>query len=990
MQDFTLQKGERMQKLFRSLIAVGGLMGLAACGDDVSVTEPPPPPLTISGAPVTAVSVGAKVQLSASEAATWASSAANVASVDANGLVTAAAAGTASITATATADVNRKASVTITVTAPAVRNVTVSPNSVVMAPGGNQQFVANIDADPGADRTVTWSSSNAAAGSINATSGVFTAVASTTTQVSTTVTATVGGVAGSAAVVVRPPTPATISIQNITVTGTPGNTANANNIFGSIDVNLNVDPGEQVVQRVEVLIDGQVAGTQTLSAAQAEALRIAGAFENVEEAIVSVQINTAEFSSTTGVAKFANGAHQMSARAIIQGGQQTATPSSQLTFNNQSGATIVVTNNNGTDAASAVNPGTGLSWIGGSITLNVVGVSYVAGTTVSSVNACSLFGITQNIPLTNGTATVTMTEGSTWDGTQNRVGGYLSTTAESVACTGATLSNGQPMVVGGAGQPTTPILNFGAPGTTNAAMPALQVLRLDNSAPGVASANAVAQPAITINTASLGVWVNAATTFGAGQVGIPSTSTLNTTDLGSDAVTVAVHIGPTLTSASGSCNLTGLTAQTAASALTETIVSTAYRGRVVFKDGLGNQSCQDLAPGATVSGTFGADFTPPSNVTLTFSDANTNDFFYNATSPAVNYILASTGDNASGISATTPGLVSILRDNSTGNPTCVVGGTNCAQVAVAAIANITGGSAGEGYYNLTAQMSDVAGNVAPAPAFMRRYLVDATAPTFTGNVGMNAQYSGNAPAAFTNLLASDNLDLNQLFGVVDYTGAAGISIQYPSQSLGSFGLPLEKSFSGTYTIPSLIRCINAANSFAVNAAAEAVQITFSATDQANNVGTVAPVAGALQAALDNCGAVGNLPAPAFINTFNDSPVVYPGTAKTQVSKSGLTSGANAATANLTVVADVSLDNAPEPFTRVEFYYQNAAGNYVLIGQAGAGQLNQTVTNRTWTYTFSWDPDATVPTNAATNVIAIGIDAQGDAVRSAGVVVNVAN
>jgi hypothetical protein len=264
-------------------------------------------------------------------------------------------------------------------------------------------------------------------------------------------------------------------------------------------------------------------------------------------------------------------------------------------------------------------------------------------------------------------------------------------------------------------------------------------------------------------------------------------------------------------------------------------------------------------------------------------------------------------------------------------------------VAAPASGNITDGEANEGYYNLTAQMTDVAGNVAPATALTRRFLVDATLPTFTGNVGLNAQYVGNAPASFTNLLANDNLDLNQLFGVVAYTGAgaAGISIQYPSQSIGSYGLPLEKTFSGTYTIPSLLRCINATNSFAANATSEAVQITFSATDQAQNAGTVAPVPGALMAALDNCGAVGNLPAPAAFITFDDSAVVYPGTGKTQVSKSGSTSGVNAATANLRTVANVTIDNAPEPFTRVE-YYRLVGGNYVLLGTSGPGVLNNFV------------------------------------------------
>ena len=190
-----------MQKLFRSLIAVGGLAGLVACGDDVSVTEPPPPAFAISGAPVTAVQVGAKIQLSATEAATWASSAANVASVDGNGLVTAVAAGTASITATSTVDVSRHASVTITVTAPAVRSVTVSPANAILKPGDTQGLSANVDADAGVARTVTWTSSNNAVATVS-TAGVVTAVTvgnATITAASTVTPA----VTGTAAITVR-------------------------------------------------------------------------------------------------------------------------------------------------------------------------------------------------------------------------------------------------------------------------------------------------------------------------------------------------------------------------------------------------------------------------------------------------------------------------------------------------------------------------------------------------------------------------------------------------------------------------------------------------------------------------------------------------------------------------------------------------------------------------------------------------------------------
>ena len=79
---------------------------------------------------------------------------------------------------------------------------------------------------------------------------------------------------------------------------------------------------------------------------------------------------------------------------------------------------------------------------------------------------------------------------------------------------------------------------------------------------------------------------------------------------------------------------------------------------------------------------------------------------------------------------------------------------------------------------------------------------------------------------------------------------------------------------------------------------------------------------------------------------------------------------------LTAVADVDLNSSANPFTRVDFYYVSG-GVHIKIGTATV-VLAQTLTNRTYTYTFVWDPDAAVPVRAV-KVVALGVDAQGDAV-----------
>ena len=992
-----------MRKLFRSLIAVGGLAGLVACGDDVTVGGPD---FAISGAPVTAIQVGAKVQLSANEAATWASSATNVATVDNTGLVTAVAAGSASITATSTANPDRKASVTITVTAPAVRNVVVAPSNAVLRPGETLGLVANVDADPGVARTVTWASSSAAVATVTA-AGVVTAVAPGAATITATSTANTT-VSGAASITVRTPLPATISVQNITITGTNGVTANVNNIAGSIDVNMNVDPGEQVVQRVEVLIDGQVACTQNLSGAQSESMRIAAAFENIEDVVVSCQINTAAFAAATGIANFPNGPHTLSARAVIAGGSDVATPSTPLIFNNISGVIATVVFNNGSDPSAAINPGTGLQWQSGNATVTFTGVSYVASTTVSSVT-CNLFGKSaRTVALTNGVGTLEYDE-DPWSATDLDLGGYLSAGAENIVCTSAVISNGQPMPAPSG----SVLLNYGSPANPtaggNAAMPVLQTIRYDGVAPGNASLNGpIVQPTIaSVTQAVTNPWVMSTTSLlpsatgtSFNVLGLPgggSTNNLNSTDIGVDAVTVGIWVpaaGQALPAAtsSNSCPLTGLTSVTTGSQLAETTVSSAYPIRFVFRDALGNQVCMDL--GAPVGGllglnagstAIGADFTAPT-ATITGPVANTG---YNVVPPV--WTVAPT-DNASGF-VTNMLRVSMTRLNESGTTSCIINtGGSCSGGSTAAQPNnlsATGGTNVEGYYTTSITLTDAAGNQTVLVTNQLNSF-DQSLPTFSGGISLPAVIAGGATNTFTTTVA-DSLDLGSIFGVVSYPGA-GMSIQYPSQVIGTFGSPLEQSSTNLgYTINNWIRCLNVAPNFAT-AANQPANIALTVTDLTTIASTNSTTltSGAFGANAQTCtGTVGNLGGTAVPISFGPVTANY-GTGNTQVDLDGVSVPANTSTTvTMSVVADVPLNTSVDPFTRVDFYYDSDPGAGITLTRIGSGTalLAQTPTQRTYTYSFVWDPAAPVPTGSVL-VTAVGVDAQGDAVAATGVFVTI--
>ena len=115
----------------------------------------------------------------------WSSSDTNIATVDANGLITAIAAGDATITVT-TNDGDYTASSSITVLRP-VAGVTVNPNTVELEEGDTQLVTAEVSPADASDTSVSWSSSDTNIATVNS-NGTISGIAAGTATITVTTT----------------------------------------------------------------------------------------------------------------------------------------------------------------------------------------------------------------------------------------------------------------------------------------------------------------------------------------------------------------------------------------------------------------------------------------------------------------------------------------------------------------------------------------------------------------------------------------------------------------------------------------------------------------------------------------------------------------------------------------------------------------------------------------------------------------------------------
>jgi uncharacterized protein YjdB len=117
---------------------------------------------------------------------TWSSSNQSVATVNANGLVTAVAPGTAAITAATNDGSGKSAAYSVTVSPVLVTSVTLNESSLILIPTWTSQLTASVSPSTATNKTVTWSSGNQSVATVSA-NGLVTAVAPGTAAITAAV-----------------------------------------------------------------------------------------------------------------------------------------------------------------------------------------------------------------------------------------------------------------------------------------------------------------------------------------------------------------------------------------------------------------------------------------------------------------------------------------------------------------------------------------------------------------------------------------------------------------------------------------------------------------------------------------------------------------------------------------------------------------------------------------------------------------------------------
>lgn len=839
--------------------------------------------------------------------------------------------------------------------------------------GQKVQLVAIVSGT--ATQTATWSSSNTAVATVNATTGEVTAVAAgvaVITAVSTVDATARDAVTIQVNAVIPPADPGTIKISINTINQNGTNTpVNPGNVAGTIDVIANVDiPSGVTASAVRVMVVNS-AGVATEMCRQTFAG--GGSTDDAVQSvpvIITCTINTAALNN--GSPRFPNGTYTVRVEAVNSTGGVIASATSQpLVFNNVNALQVTAT----ADCAGATTcPNTdaaGLSWTTGNLTVTVTPAIFTGtGTTVASgtitVRDANTGATIAQAPL--GTANTAGTFSVTFTKAANATNGNLDVAeAESpitVEVTTITSSGNQGT-------------SFGSPG---GAQVGANPLRLDNQAPDDTNADA------TVASFNNPGWFGTNTSL-TGANRVTNLAELSDEGVNRNVVTLQYNTNAAATNASS-----GWTTFTDVNALPETTTSTQIAFRAVVCDQLNN--CTNVGPV-----TAGVDLSAPT-VRVGTGPAN------NAINPATELQIIGTdvisGVNIVRVRISGRSVFEIdanadtdLRCYDASGALLATGGTNptSGTCATADIAVVSGPGAAENqqtvvipadenWYTLEIQTRDVAQNLSTT-TITRNYLVDAELPTATiastTITGTTSSISGTV---------QDNIQVQSYdsrFRFVGLSTPDDVPFSAPTVVDATLDNTLTGQASASATSTLTVRALQEATgdpdagTYAVGAAVQPTLFGFGVLDMANlfNVNGSAIAFGA---------------GDGVENVANVDLTASPAT----ICRTGTSTCSTSST--FTVEVETTAPASPttpfnNPIARVYFYYTHpgadatlgTADDYlVLLGSQEGSAATFTTSSTTGVRVFNFTGSITsalptMPTGTAFPVHAIAVDPEGDAI-----------
>jgi hypothetical protein len=765
------------------------------------------------------------------------------------------------------------------------------------------------------------------------------------------------------------PVTASVVIKSVT-TGATNVPVVPSNVAGQIDVTLQIDPGENDLTKIALLLNGAEVASQTLSNTVAErpVMEQGGIFE------VVFSINTAVFDGNTFMATYPNGIYQLAAELGLDNALETAVATSiDLTFNNIDTFRAMATPTMSMiGTASSSNAGA-LYYGGGPIVVDVYPVIYT-GRTVASVTT----GFTD----TGAGGTTAVTDAAAPFSFSWTLAGYASAFAagtgnEAFTVTAATYTDGTTFGPGNGGAGLPIAVTGGTNFFVDNAAPPAGVLALTNqvTADAFCCSNNWVSSAYTPADGYTAPADNAGASIGGvtGQVFAGAATATNASIAGGTAITTIGDAG-----------------------LAATLVSTTYTMVHVETDAFGNANTATRMVASADNGatTFGIDDTEPNTQAYT----GQADWLINPAA-AGTYAFAGTEDKSGFSTDYIRAREALFNTGGTTYPN--IGVNNPGGATHGNMLNYPNTLVGptvastEGYYTFEGYILNQAGG-AFGTTVTRHTLIDVTVPV-AQNVQIPGSLVGGALTTFT-APVTDNLDL--VIGDFDFQFGAATTAFWPfGDPAGTdriLGTAWDDVLTTSATATATVNFVSSVELNALPAAGAIVPANFvrvGAVDAAGNksvvqvnnfaVGTVTPTATSFSAGGMASYTIATTPAvAAATNLCNGS-----GAACAAADTKSLT-------ATLTITGPAGTYAPPFIGGYIYLYVNYDGGDAtlntlddtnLLVGRmaGGTGVVTDTGATRTYTYTFTIDSAdvAGVPAGTPINILAIGVNGSGAGILS---------